>query len=80
MDSTTFLLSSKSNSKIDGNQITFGTIDFQPHAPTLAPVFARLDHEMDLTIGSFAGAWLMAPEDSLCVVNDQPVGNPKRKV
>jgi hypothetical protein len=27
-----------------------------------------------------AGAWLMAPEDSLCVVNDQPVGNPKRKV
>jgi hypothetical protein len=21
-----------------------------------------------------------APEDSLCVVNDQPVGNPKRKV
>jgi hypothetical protein len=27
-----------------------------------------------------AGAWLMAPEVSLCVVNDQPVGNPKRKV
>jgi hypothetical protein len=27
-----------------------------------------------------AGAWVMAPEDSLCVVNDQPVGNPKRKV
>jgi hypothetical protein len=27
-----------------------------------------------------AGAWLMAPEDSLCVVNNQPVGNPKRKV
>jgi hypothetical protein len=27
-----------------------------------------------------SGAWLMAPEDSLCVVNDQPVGNPKRKV
>jgi hypothetical protein len=27
-----------------------------------------------------AGTWLMAPEDSLCVVNDQPVGNPKRKV
>jgi hypothetical protein len=28
----------------------------------------------------FAGAWLMAPEVSLCVVKDQPVGNPKRKV
>jgi hypothetical protein len=29
---------------------------------------------------ALVGAWLMAPEDSLCVVNDQPVGNPKRKV
>jgi hypothetical protein len=27
-----------------------------------------------------AGAWLTTPQDSLCVVNDQPVGNPKRKV
>jgi hypothetical protein len=27
-----------------------------------------------------AGAWVTAPEDSLCVANDQPVGNPKRKV
>jgi hypothetical protein len=27
-----------------------------------------------------AGAWLTTPEDSLCVVNDQPVGNPKRKI
>jgi hypothetical protein len=53
MDSTAFSLSSKSNSKIDGNQITFGTVDFQPHPPTLAPVFAILDQEMNLTIGSF---------------------------
>jgi hypothetical protein len=53
MISTTFLLSSKNNSKIDGNQITFGAIDFQPHPPTLALVFANLDQEMDLTIGSF---------------------------
>jgi hypothetical protein len=45
--------SSKRNSKIKGNQITFGTIDFQPHPPILAPVFASLDQEMDLTIGSF---------------------------
>jgi hypothetical protein len=29
MDSMAFSLSSKSNSKIDGNQITFGTVDFQ---------------------------------------------------
>jgi hypothetical protein len=39
--------------KIDGNQITFGVVDFQPHPPTLAPVFASLDQEMDLMIGSF---------------------------
>jgi hypothetical protein len=39
--------------KIDGNQITFGVVDFQPHPPTLAPVFTSLDQEMDLMIGSF---------------------------
>jgi hypothetical protein len=47
-----FSLLSNSNSKIDGNQITFGAVDFQPHPPTLAVVFASLDQEMDLTIGS----------------------------
>jgi hypothetical protein len=45
MNLTGFSLSSKSNSKIDGNQITFGTIDFQAYPPTLAPVFASLDLE-----------------------------------
>jgi hypothetical protein len=53
MNSTTFSLSSKSNSKINGNQIAFGAIDFQPHPPTLTPIFASLDQEMDLIIGSF---------------------------
>jgi hypothetical protein len=43
IDLMAFSLLSKSNSKIDGNQITFGTIDFQPHPPTLAPVFASLE-------------------------------------
>jgi hypothetical protein len=47
-----FSLLFNSNSKIDGNQITLGAIDFQPHPPTLAPVFANLDQEMDLMIGS----------------------------
>jgi hypothetical protein len=47
-----FLLSANSNSKVDGNQISFGTVDFQPHPPTLTPVIASLDQEMDLTIGS----------------------------
>jgi hypothetical protein len=53
MNLMAFSLSSKSDSKIDGNQITFGAIDFQPHPPTLSLVFANLDWEMDLTIGNF---------------------------
>jgi hypothetical protein len=52
MNSTTFLLPANSNSKVGGNQIFFGIIDFQPHPPTLTPVFASLDQEMDVTIGS----------------------------
>jgi hypothetical protein len=52
MNSTTFSLSTNSNSKIDGNQVTFGAKDFQPHQPTLTPVFTSLDQEMDLTIRS----------------------------
>jgi hypothetical protein len=52
MNSTTFLLLANNNLKVDGNQISFGTIDFQLHPPTVTPVFARLDQEMDLTIGS----------------------------
>jgi hypothetical protein len=52
MNSTTFSLSPNNNSKIDGNQITFGAIDFQPHPPILTPVFESLDQEMDQTIES----------------------------
>jgi hypothetical protein len=47
-----FSLPANSNSKVDGNQISFGIVDFQTHPPTLTPVFASLDQEMDLTIGS----------------------------
>jgi hypothetical protein len=52
MDSTAFSLLANSNSKVDRNQISFGTVDFQPHPPTLTPVFTSLGQEMDLTIGS----------------------------
>jgi hypothetical protein len=52
MNSTAFSLLANNNSKVDGNQISFGTVDFQLHPPTLIPVFASLDQEMDLTIGS----------------------------
>jgi hypothetical protein len=52
MKSTAFSLLANSNSKVNGNQISFGTVDFQLHPPTLTPVFASLDQEMDLTIES----------------------------
>jgi hypothetical protein len=52
MNSTTFSFLANSNPEVDGNQISFGTIDFQHHPPNLTPVFASLDQEMDLTIGS----------------------------
>jgi hypothetical protein len=52
MNSTTFSLPANSSSKVDVNQISFGIVDFQLHPPTLTPVFARLDQEMDLTIES----------------------------
>jgi hypothetical protein len=47
-----FLLPANSNSKVDENQISFGTVDFNPHPPNLTLVFASLDQKMDLTIGS----------------------------
>jgi hypothetical protein len=53
MNSTGFLPSSENNLKIDRNQNTFGAVAFQPHPPILAPIFASLDQEKDLTIGSF---------------------------
>jgi hypothetical protein len=48
MNSTVFSLLANSNSKADGNQISFGAVDFQLHSP----IFASLDQEMDLKIGS----------------------------
>jgi hypothetical protein len=52
MNSTAFSFSANTNSKVNGNQVTFEAVDFQPHPPTLTPVFANLDQEMDLTIRS----------------------------
>jgi hypothetical protein len=60
MNSTAFLLSANSNSKVGRNQISFGTVDFQPHPPAHTPFFASLDQGMDLTIRSLSfcvGSW-----------------------
>jgi hypothetical protein len=50
MNLTAFSLPANINSKVNGNQISFGTVDFQPHPPTLTPVLTSLDQEMDLAI------------------------------
>jgi hypothetical protein len=52
MNSTAFSLLANNNSKVDRNQISFGAVDFQPHPPAFTLVFASLDQEMDLIIGS----------------------------
>jgi hypothetical protein len=54
MNLMAFSLSANNNSKLDGNQISFRTVDFQPHPLALTPVFASLDQGMDLTIGSLS--------------------------
>jgi hypothetical protein len=68
MKSTAFLPSSK----IDGNQVTFGTVDFQTDPPTIASVFARLDQEIDLTIRSFN--FRVGSLGSLCFSDLIPLG------
>jgi hypothetical protein len=52
MNSTAFSLLANNSLEVDGNQISFGTIDFQPHPPNFTPIFESLDQEMDLMIGS----------------------------
>jgi hypothetical protein len=47
-----FSLLANSSTEVDGNQISFGTINFQPHPPNFTPIFESLDQDTDLTIGS----------------------------
>jgi hypothetical protein len=52
MNSTVFSLLANSSQEVDGNQISFGTVDFQPHPQNFTPIFESLDQDIDLTIGS----------------------------
>jgi hypothetical protein len=52
MNSTDFSLLADSSSEVDENQISFETIDFQPHPSNFTPIFKSMDQDMDLTIGS----------------------------
>jgi hypothetical protein len=67
MSWTTFLPASRSNSKIDGSQIYFGTVGFLTHPSTLISVFANLNGEMNLTFGSLS--FRIGSEDSLCLLD-----------
>jgi hypothetical protein len=52
MDSTAFSHSANNSSEVDENQISFETVDFQPHSSNFTPIFEIMDQNMDLTIGS----------------------------
>jgi hypothetical protein len=52
MNSTAFSLLANSNSEVDKNQISFGTVDFEPHQSNFTPIFESMDQDMDLTIRS----------------------------
>jgi hypothetical protein len=52
MNSTAFSLLANSNLQVDEIQISFRTIDFQPHQSSFTQVFENMDQDMDLTIGS----------------------------
>jgi hypothetical protein len=52
MNSMGFSLLANSNLQVNGIQIPFGTVDFQPHQSTFAQVFESMDQDMDLMIGS----------------------------
>jgi hypothetical protein len=52
MNSTVFSLLANNSSEVDENQISFGTVNFQPHPSNFTPIFESMDQDMDLTIGS----------------------------
>jgi hypothetical protein len=52
MNSAAFSLLANSSPEVDENQISFGTIDFQPHPSNSTPIFESMDQDMDLTIRS----------------------------
>jgi hypothetical protein len=52
MNSMAFSLLANISSEVDKNQISFRTVDFQPHPSNFTPVFESMDQDMDLTIGS----------------------------
>jgi hypothetical protein len=54
MNSTVFSLLANSFPKVNEIQISFGTIDFQPHPSNSTPIFESMDQDMDLMIRSLS--------------------------
>jgi hypothetical protein len=52
MNSTAFSLLGNNNLEVDENQISFRTVDFQPHQSNFTLIFESMDQYMDLTIKS----------------------------
>jgi hypothetical protein len=52
MNLTVFSLLANSNPEVDENQISFGTINFQPRQSNFTPIFESMDQDMDLMIRS----------------------------
>jgi hypothetical protein len=52
MNSMTFSLLANISLEVGEKQISFGTVDFQPHPSNFTPIFESMDQDMDLTIGS----------------------------
>jgi hypothetical protein len=52
MNLMAFSLLANSSSEADENQISFRTVDFQPHLSNFTPIFESMDQDMDLTIES----------------------------
>jgi hypothetical protein len=52
MNSMAFSILANNSSEVDENQISFGTVDFQPHPSNFTPIFKSMDQDMDLMIRS----------------------------
>jgi hypothetical protein len=52
MNSTAFLPLANSNPEVGKNQLSFRTVNFQPHQSNFTPIFESMDQDMDLMIES----------------------------
>jgi hypothetical protein len=61
MNSTAFLLLANGSLEVDVNQISFGTIDFQPHPPNFTPILDLTIKSLNFRVGSLGSIRLSDP-------------------